>query len=95
MSITNIKSQKKILQYTSLKLKFSKVVARKYLAADLYRLELSSARPAAHFTLHSTVKSSLLFLVDKKLSFLLNYKAIFKLSFLTSVMSKTLSTLFT
>jgi hypothetical protein len=39
----------------------SNVAAKKYLAADLYRLLFSSAKPAAHFTLQSVPKSSLFY----------------------------------
>ncbi len=46
---------------TSVKLKFSNVVDKKNLAAVLYRLQLSSASPAAHLTLHNMAASSLFF----------------------------------
>ncbi|RNA22665.1 hypothetical protein BpHYR1_025102 [Brachionus plicatilis] len=39
--------------------------AKKHFAADLYLFELSSARPAAHFTLHKRDISSLLVSVPK------------------------------
>lgn len=48
--------------FTSGNEKFSKVVFKKYLAADLYRLQFSSARPAAHFALHKIAASSLFYL---------------------------------